>query len=193
MGPNDAASGDLRHRGRGAVGGGSEAANKLERMRSLGKARRRCRAGARPRSRRRSSAASKAKLEASVDSAKQASEKVAAAGQQAREASAAKLGAARRRASPAADAAAAKSAAACGSAGVGKLASATAEAKGRCGEALSAAAMVSGVSVPGRGEGVLQLGFKQRLAGCLACWALGIGCSRSIVRRARCPDKRTGR
>ena len=64
---------------------------------------------------------------------------------------------------------------------VEKLRSATADAKGRCGEALSAAAAVSGVRVPGQEtESPMQLcpccpalTYKQRLVGAFICLGLG--------------------
>ncbi len=77
-----------------------------------------------------------------------------------------------------------RGAAAAGSAGVENLRSATADAKGRCGEALSAAAAVSGVSLPSRKKppetrlGKLcafcpALTYRQRLIGAISCLVLG--------------------
>ena len=129
--------------------------------------------------------ASKAKLEESLDTARQASASVASAGasvsQIAREASSKSLDSARQAGASVASAGSSvaskgadglRTAAAVGSSGVDKLKSATLDAKG----ALSAAAEMSGVGIPGgqkEPKGPCHLTYRQRLTGCVCCMLAG--------------------
>ena len=121
--------------------------------------------------------AGKARLESTVESAKQASVNVAHAGQLAREASAKSLDSARQAGANVAHKGAdgLRTAAAASTSGMDRLKSATADAKGRCGEAISAAAAVSGVGVPGvkKEKQCFELTYRQRLVGCAACLLAG--------------------
>ena len=121
--------------------------------------------------------AGKARLESTVESAKQASANVAHAGQLAREASAKSLDDARQAGANVAHKGADgfRTAAAASSSGMDRLKSVTADAKGRCGEAISAAAAVSGVGVPGvkKEKQCFELTYRQRLIGCAACLLAG--------------------
>ena len=94
-------------------------------------------------------AAGKAKLDQSLDTARQAGAGVAQAG---------------------------ASVAHKGAAGIDKLKSSAADAKGRAGEALSAASAMTGVSVPGQKveKGPCDLTYKQRLIGCAVCLTVGL-------------------
>jgi len=119
--------------------------------------------------------ASKAKLDETMDRANTARGNVAQAGanvsQLAREAGAKSIDNARQASAKGVDGL--RTAAAAGTAGVDKIKSATSDAKGRCGEALSAAAAVSGVSMPGQPKEKACLTYKQRLIGCASCLILG--------------------
>ena len=118
--------------------------------------------------------ASKARLEESLDTARQAGAQAATAGanvsQIARDASAKSLQAGASVANKGVDGL--RTAAAAGSSGVDKLKSATSEAKG----ALSAAASMSGVNLPGgpaRDKGSCDLTYRQRIIGCVCCLLAG--------------------
>lgn len=118
-----------------------------------------------------------ATLDGARDGARVASANVANAsasvGQLARDASAKSMDGAR--AARTGVVAAGASVASAGASAANRSADGLRSAKGRCGDALNAAAAVSGISVPGqpRERQCCGLSYRQRLIGCACCMALG--------------------